>query len=89
MYPLRFPLASLLGSMGVPLLIKVEIICDKEAQVYVATSPDVEGLVVEAESLDEVKREALELIPSLLSANKQDLYRKPYADFSFRQHLLA
>ena len=89
MYPLRFPLSSLLGSMGVPLLIKVEIICDKEAQVYVATSPDIQGLVVEADSLDEVKRETLELIPGLLAANKQYLYRKPYADFSYRQHLLA
>ena len=42
--------------MGVSLLIKVEIIHDNEANVYVATSPDLKGLVVEAETLDELEK---------------------------------
>lgn len=41
-----------LAEMGMPLLIKVQIIHNKKANVYVATSPDLKGLVVEAETLD-------------------------------------
>jgi hypothetical protein len=35
------------AKIGMPLLIKVEIIHDDEANVYIATSSDLTGLVVE------------------------------------------
>ena len=44
MYRLGWPCAAFFAEMGVPLLIKVEIIHDNEANVYVATSPDLKGL---------------------------------------------
>ncbi|MFZ2449463.1 MAG: DUF1902 domain-containing protein [Methylovulum miyakonense] len=47
---------------------KVEIIHDDEANVYVATSPDLKGLVVEAETLDELEKEVRDLVPELLSS---------------------
>jgi predicted RNase H-like HicB family nuclease len=87
MYPLRFPLAELLGSMGVPLLIRVKVIHDDEANVYVATSSDVPGLVVEAKSLDELNKEVLDLIPELITLNRPKLHKPvEQAEVSIRQH---
>jgi len=57
MYRLSWPCAAFFASLGFSLLIKVEIIHDDEANVYVATSPDLKGLVVEAENLDELEKE--------------------------------
>ena len=67
MYRLGWPCATFLAEMGLSLLIKVEIIHDKVANVYVATSPDLKGLVVEAETLDELEKEVWDLVPELLS----------------------
>lgn len=46
------------------------IIFDPDANVYIATSPDVRGLVLEAATLDEIYREAEIAIPELLRLNK-------------------
>ena len=62
MYRLGWIFANLLAKLGIPLLIKVEIIHDDEANVYIATSSDLIGLVVEAETLDELQKEVLELV---------------------------
>jgi len=55
-----------------PLLIKVEVIHDNEVNVYVATSPDLKGRVVEAETLDELKKEVRDLAPELFILDKPD-----------------
>ncbi|MFI3185794.1 MAG: DUF1902 domain-containing protein [Methylococcaceae bacterium] len=72
--------------MGIPLLIKVEIIHDDEANVYVATSSDLKGLVVEAEALDELEKEVLDLAPQLLELNNPKLHSKTATHLSFIQH---
>jgi len=48
---------------------------DEEAQVYVATSDDVPGLVAEAPSLDVIKDKVLALVPELLKENAQHIRR--------------
>ncbi len=73
MYRLGWPGATFLAQMGMSLLIKVEIIHDNEANVYVATSPDLKGLVVEAETLDELEKEVWDLVPELLTLDKPKL----------------
>jgi hypothetical protein len=87
MYRLGWPFSIFLGSIGIPLLIKIEVICDVEAGVYVATSSDLKGLVVEAETLDAVKIEVMALVPELLSLNIPKLHKRPSTDLSFTQHL--
>ncbi len=72
--------------MGIPLLIKVEIIHDDEANVYVATSSDLKGLVVEAETLDELEKEVLDLAPQLLELDNPKLHSKTATHLSFIQH---
>lgn len=73
MYRLGWMFATLLANVGIPLLIKVDIIHDDEANVYIATSSDLKGLVVEANTLDELEKEVLELVPELLALSSQIL----------------
>ena len=47
MYRLGFPGWKLAARMGIPLLIKLDVVHDREAAVFVATSRDLKGLVVE------------------------------------------
>ena len=44
---------------------------DEEASVWVATSPDVTGLVLESESLDMLMQRVKDAIPELLELNSQ------------------
>ena len=44
---------------------------DEEANVWVATSPDITGLVLESESLDVLMERAKDAIPELLELNSQ------------------
>lgn len=76
MYRLGWPCAAFFASFGMPLLIKVEIIHDKEADVYIATSPDLKGLVVEAQTLVELEKEVWYLVPELLVLD-MPMLRKP------------
>lgn len=66
MYPLNWPFSRLAASLGVPLVIKLQLHFDKEAKVFFATSPTVAGLVLEASSIDEILKEAEIMIPELL-----------------------
>lgn len=69
-YPLRFPLSGMVGALGFPLSIRIDVGFDKKAQVFVASSPDVTGLVAEAKTMDELRAEAFSLIPELLELNR-------------------
>ncbi len=89
MYRLGWPCATFFAEMGMPLLIKVEIIYDNEANVYVATSLDLKGLVVEAETLDELEKEVWELVPELLALDKPKLRLKAVTHLSFFQPPVA
>jgi len=68
MYRLGWPGARILGRFGVALEVKVFVRFDKEAGVFVGVSSDLPGLVIEAESLDEMAREVHEMVPALLNA---------------------
>ena len=48
MYRVGFPLWKVAARFNVPLLVKLDVVHDKEARVLVVTSPDLKGLVVEA-----------------------------------------
>jgi len=57
MYRVGLPGWKLAGRLGLPLLYRVDVVHDADAGVYVATSPDVRGLVAEAATFDELFRE--------------------------------
>lgn len=60
------PLLRKLAHVGVPLRVVVNIVHDQEAGVFVATSPNLRGLVAEAPTLEglieEVKASAIEIL---------------------------
>lgn len=76
MYRYGWPFSNLVARLGARVRIKIEIVQDSEAGVYVATSPDLDGLVLEAESLGEIMQEAEVVIPELLRMRHAPI-RKP------------
>lgn len=89
MYRLSWPCAAFFAGIGFVAVCKVEIIYDEEANVYIATSPDLKGLVVEAETLDELEKEVRDLVPELLTLNLPTLHAKAGTHVSFFQPPVA
>ncbi len=74
MYRVGFPLWQLAARLGVPLLVKIEVVHDTEAGVFVATSADLPGLVVEAKDLGQLMPEVYDCVDMLL---QEQLKRAP------------
>ena len=85
-YPIRYPLAKLFASLGAVMLIRIDVTYDDEAQVYIATSKDLTGLILEAETFAELKKEAENVIPELLHLENQDYVTDP--DVVLRNHIV-
>lgn len=66
MYRVGLPGWKLAAKLGVPVRLRVNITQDLEANVYVAESPDLDGLIVEGHTLDDIKAEALAAAGALL-----------------------
>ena len=66
MYRVGLPGWKLAAKLGVPVRLRVNITQDLEANVYIAESPDLDGLIVEGHTLDEIKDEALMAAGTLL-----------------------
>lgn len=64
--------------MGAPMLIKLEVVRDDEAGVFVCTSSDLSGLVVEAATVEELHKEVAGCVEMLMEdALHEPLKRKP------------
>ncbi len=84
MFRVGFPGWKLAGRLGATLVYRVDVIHDTEAGVYVATSPDVRGLVAEAATMDalfhEVHAGADELIRDQIMPAKAGEIRAAWGD---------
>jgi predicted RNase H-like HicB family nuclease len=92
MYRVGYPFWKTVVRHGYTVMLRVEIKRDAEAGVYVASSPDLDGLVVEAASLDELRVEALAAADALLElALNVDRPPQSVADFRMleRAHCAA
>ena len=76
MYKIGYPLWRVVAKIGIPLRLRVNIVKDNEAGVYVATSKDLHGLICEAATMDELMTEMNYAISDLLSL---ELNGKPSA----------
>jgi predicted RNase H-like HicB family nuclease len=83
MYRVGLPGWKLAAKWGVPVRLRVNITQDLEANVYVAVSPDLDGLIVEAHTLDALKDEALAAAAVLLELA---IHSKPQAQTDFIWH---
>lgn len=83
MYRVGFPGWKLAARVGMPVFFRVEVMHDEEAKVYVATSPDLRGLVAEAETVDEMFHAVYDCVNMLMDEQiKQPLKSKPLAAWS-------
>lgn len=67
MYRIGYPFWRTAGKMGVPLKLRINVLRDAEAGVFVATSDDLRGLVCEAATMDELVKEVNAAVTELLS----------------------
>ena len=67
MYRVGFPGWKFAARMGVPMTVRVDVKYDPEVKSYWTTSPDMKGLVVTGESLDEVRRELRSALSALMA----------------------
>lgn len=76
MYRIGFPFWKQAAKLGVPLKLRIDVIRDDEANVFVATSDDLAGLFCEAPSIDELVKEVnlatCELLTFQLQAQPQN-----------------
>ncbi len=87
-YRVGLPLWKQAAKLGCPMMIRVNAFFDKEANVFVATSPDLKGLVAEANTLDALEKEVLVSALGLISFQLQDKYRnKIYSELRVRDSL--
>lgn len=57
LYKVGLPGWRIAAKLGVPLGVNVKITHDPEANVFIATSPNLQGLVVETESFEDLLKE--------------------------------
>ena len=65
-YRTGLPGWKLAARAGVSLLVVVDVQHDNEADLYIATSPNLRGLIVEANTLDELRREIIGAADALI-----------------------
>jgi len=68
MYQVGWPLWKLLARLGVSVIVKIDVMRDDEANVYIATSPNLRGLVAEANSKEELFEAVHDCIDLLMEA---------------------
>ena len=66
-YRVGLPLWKQVARLGFPMMIRVNAFYDMDASVFIATSPDLIGLVAEANTLDELKKEVVSSACGLIS----------------------
>ena len=77
MYRIGAPFWKVASRLGVPLSLRVSVWHDEAAGVYVATSSDLRGLVVEAASLDALVPEVSDCIGMLLEEYLHQIPKRP------------
>ncbi|MBU3566592.1 DUF1902 domain-containing protein [Polynucleobacter alcilacus] len=87
-YRVGLPLWRQAAQLGCPMMIRVNAFFDEEAKVFVATSPDLKGLVAEADTLDALEKEVVASASGLMSFQLQGKHRnKIYSELRVRDCL--
>lgn len=85
-YPINYPFAQFFQRLGFTLIVRIDVIFDAEANVYVATSKDISGLVLEAETFKVLESEVQEAIINLTQFDRKTIVRTE-ADLIYRNHI--
>lgn len=68
------------------LIVKVTAFWDREADVWVASSDDVPGLVTEASTIEALTEKLKVMIPELCELNQIETGKKDYIDLDLTTH---
>lgn len=82
-YRVGWPFWKIVARMTGKASFRVAVVYDREAEVFVATSPDLKGFVVEAETVDELVREANDVVAMLMQErmnNDKTTFEPVYGD---------
>ena len=83
MYRVGFPGWKIAARLGVPVLFRVDVHHDSEAGVFIATSPDMRGLVVEATTKEDLISSVYDCMDMLMiDVLKRPPKTKPLAAWS-------
>ena len=89
MYRVGLPFWRLVSNLGFPVSIRVDVAWDVEAQVFVAISRDLQGLIAEADNLDILKTEVLHSIDALLSLQLKPTHGKAIPHYQIKDLIAA
>ena len=67
MYRVGYPGWKIAAKLGVPVLVRVQVVFDEDSKSYWAESPDLDGLVVSGANLEELRSEVVSAAGELLS----------------------
>lgn len=88
MYRVGNPGWRVAARVGIPLNVRIDVIFDDEAKVFVATSEDLKGLVVEAATVEElwaeIKQCACELLVEECQPQRPVAREKKISESGFR-----
>lgn len=85
MYKVGLPFWKTLARAGVPVALRVNVSYDPEAKVFIATSKDLSGLVVEAGSIEDLVRETGGAVSMLMEDCVDNARRLPEPVYRFRR----
>lgn len=74
---------------GLTIQVRVEVLRDSEADVFVARSPDLDGLIVEAKTLDELRTEVMNAAAELLDLAMKGQHARARTDIHVSDSLLC
>lgn len=83
MYKVGSPLWKIAARLGVSVSLRIDVRHDDEAGVFIATSPDLKGLVVEASTVDDLIHETNGAVEMLMEEYVHGPKRAPEAWFNF------
>ncbi|NLM05362.1 MAG: DUF1902 domain-containing protein [Tissierellia bacterium] len=66
-------------------MIRIKIVWDKEADVWIATSDDIKGLVLESSSLDALIERVKYAVPELIELSSKSNYTDISLDFKIER----
>lgn len=89
MYRVGFPGWKLAARAGIPLQVRVNVHYDPEVKSYWTTSPDLDGLIVTGNTIDELLHEAKLGIDGLLELALQGQHVRAAPQLSFSPEALC
>jgi hypothetical protein len=83
MYRIGFPLWTIAARLGIRLSLRVDVVEDTDAGVYIGTSNDLPGLVCEATDIEALTSEIHATARELLETRLQQSINAPVANLRF------